>query len=789
MNHSLTLDFPIEGMTCAACAGRIEKKLNSLPGVSAAVNFATESARVEFDAALTQPAGLVEAIRQTGYSVPQQSIVLNLMGMTCVACAGRIESVLNRIEGVQATVNFATETARIVYQPGTATQQSLIAAVQRAGYGAEVRLEDDALGKARREAAFRHERTRFIIAALLTLPLLVEMFAMFGGGHEGIVPRWLHLALATPVQFWIGARFYKGAWHSLRGGAANMDVLVALGTTMAWLLSAVVTLMGLIHQHVYFEASAAVITLVLLGKLLEANAKGRTSSAIEQLIQLQPRTARVEREGNIEEVAIDRLKAGDIVIVRNGESVPVDGEVIEGHAALDESMLTGESLPVGKDIGSRVYAATRNQDGMLKVCATGVGSHTQLAEITRLVAAAQGSKAPIQRLADRISGVFVPVVVAISVATFALTWWISGSFAPALIHAVAVLVIACPCALGLATPTAVMVGIGRGAQHGLLFRNAAALELAEKTQVLVVDKTGTLTEGKPAVTDIVPAPGRTEMQLLEIAASLEQGSEHPLAKAVLAAAEKAGAKTHAVADFSAIAGRGVTASIESKTARLGSPKWIGESVPVDENVVTKLASSGKTIVAVAQGDDLLGYIAIADRLRSTSKRALARLQAMGIEVVMLTGDNAATAAAIAHEAGIVNFRAEVLPQDKAKVVQELRAQGKRVGMVGDGVNDAPALAAADVSFAMGSGSDVAIEAADVTLMVNDLNAVAAAIDLSRATLAKIRQNLFFAFIYNVLGIPLAALGLLNPVIAGGAMAASSVSVVSNSLLLKRWKAK
>src|SRR5450759_767831 len=611
MNHSLTLDFPIEGMTCAACAGRIEKKLNSLPGVSAAVNFATESARVEYDAALTQPAGRVEAIRQTGYSVPQQSIVLNLMGMTCAACANRIETVLNRIEGVQATVNFASETARIVYQPGMATPEALIAAVQRAGYDAEVRMEDNTLGKARREAAFKHERTRFIIAGLIPLPLLVEMFAMFGGGHEGILPRWLQLALATPVQFWIGARFYKGAWHSLRGGAANMDVLVALGTTMAWLLSAVVTLMGLTHQPVYFEASAAVIALVLLGKLLEANAKGRTSVANDQLIQCHPRTARVDRDGNVEEVAIDKLKAGDIVIVRNGESVPVDGDVIEGHAALDESMLTGESLPVGKDIGSRVYAATRNQDGMLKVRATGVGTHTQLAEITRLVSAAQGSKAPIQRLADRISGVFVPVVMAISLATFALTWWILGSFEPALIHAVAVLVIACPCALGLATPTAVIVGIGRGAQNGLLFRNAAALELAEKTQVLVVDKTGTLTEGKPAVTDIVPAPGCSEMQLLEIAASLEQGSEHPLAKAVLAAAEIAGAKAQVITDFSAVAGRGVTASIDSKTARLGSPKWIGESAAVDESVVTKLAASGKTVVAVAQGDDLLGYIAIA----------------------------------------------------------------------------------------------------------------------------------------------------------------------------------
>ena len=793
--NTITLDFPIEGMTCAACAGRIEKKLNSVPGVQAVVNFATETARVQVDDngsdAETSTAKIIQAIEQAGYGVAPQSVDLNLIGMTCAACANRIETVLNKIEGVHATVNFATESAHANFQPGVVTPETLIAAVRRAGYDAAVKQEDDSPGKARREAAFKHERWMFIASALLTLPLLAEMFTMFGGAgaHQGLLPRWLQLALATPVQFWVGARFYKGAWYALRGGGANMDVLVALGTSMAWLLSAVVTLMGLHDQHVYFEASAAVITLVLLGKLLEAQAKGKTSSAIEQLIKLQPRSARVERDGNIEEIAIDKLKVDDIVIVRHGESLPVDGDVVEGHAAIDESMLTGESLPVSKDVGSRVYAATRNQDGMLKVRATGVGARTQLAEITRLVAAAQGSKAPIQRLADQISGVFVPVVLAISVATFALTWWVTGSFAPALIHAVAVLVIACPCALGLATPTAVMVGIGRGAQHGLLFRNAAALELAGKTQILVVDKTGTLTEGKPAVTDIVPAHGKTEIQLLEVAASLEQGSEHPLAKAVFAAAQKAGAKVRAIGNFQAITGCGVTATLDAKSARLGSPKWIAETAPVDHSAVNALAASGKTVVAVALEGEMLGYIAIADRLRSTSKQAVEKLRAMGIEIVMLTGDNTATAAAIAHEAGITNFRAEVLPQDKAKVVQELQTNDKRVGMVGDGVNDAPALAAANVSFAMGSGSDVAIEAADVTLMVNDLNAVAAAIDLSRATLAKIRQNLFFAFIYNVLGIPLAALGMLNPVIAGAAMAASSVSVVSNSLLLKRWKAK
>jgi Cu+-exporting ATPase len=777
-------------MTCAACAARIEKKLNSLPGVSAAVNFATESAHVEYDDSTTLPAQLVAAIRQTGYTVPPQTLDLNLTGMTCAACATRIETVLNRLEGVQVNVNLATESAHIVYQSGAATPESLIAAVARAGYGAELRSEGDPLGKVRREESLRHERTHFIFAALLSLPLLAEMAAMAGGGaHAEWLPRWLQFALATPVQFWIGARFYKGAWHSLRGGAANMDVLVALGTSMAWLLSSVVTVMGWHDQHVYFEAGAAVITLVVLGKLLEARAKGRTSAAIEELIQLQPRSARVERDGNIEEIAIDKLRTGDIVIVRHGESLPVDGEVVEGFAAIDESMLTGESLPVNKQTGSRVYAATRNQDGMLKVRATGVGTHTQLAEITRLVAAAQGSKAPIQRLADRIAGVFVPVVLAISIVTFALTWWLAADFTAAIIHAVAVLVIACPCALGLATPTAVMVGIGRGAQHGLLFRNAAALELAEKTQVLVVDKTGTLTEGRPAVAAALPRPGVDTAYLMEIAASLEQGSEHPLAKAVLADAKTRGIGLRSVENFSVTAGSGVAATLDGATARLGSPAWIAGFAGRDDDTVAQLAAEGRTVIAVALGEKLLGHIALADRLRDSSRAAVQRLQGMGITVVMLTGDNQATAAAIACAAGITEFRAEVLPQDKAGVVRELQAQGKRVGMAGDGVNDAPALAAADVSFAMGAGSDVAIETADITLMTSDLMAIAAAIDLSRATLAKIRQNLFFAFIYNILGIPAAALGFLNPVIAGGAMAASSVSVVSNSLLLKRWKAK
>ncbi|MDP2155407.1 MAG: copper-translocating P-type ATPase, partial [Sulfuricella sp.] len=543
-----------------------------------------------------------------------------------------------------------------------------------------------------------------------------------------------------------------------------------------------------LDQHVYFEAGAAVITLVLMGKLLEARAKAGTSAAIEELVKLQPKTARIERGGEIVEVDAASLKVGDVFVVRAGENIPVDGEVIEGRSSVVEAMLTGESLPVAKGISAKVFAATQNQEGMLKCRATGVGAHTVLAGIIRLVEQAQGSKAPIQRLADVISGVFVPVVVAVSLFTFGLWLSLSGEFTAALINAVAVLVIACPCALGLATPTAIMVGTGNGAKAGILIRNAEALEQAEKIRILVVDKTGTLTEGRPVVTDIVPAGNTRFEEVLRLAATLEQGSEHPLAKAVTDRAAEAGITPEAVTGFAAVTGKGVQGEIGGRLYRLGSPAFlIEQGLKTSEDTVARLQQQGKTVVAVSDEQDIVGYLAIADTLRATSASAVARLKGMGIEVVMLTGDNAATARAIAAQAGISRYLAEVLPQDKAAEIQKLKAQGRVVGMAGDGINDAPALAAADVSFAVGSGADVAIETADVTLMRSDLTSVADAIDLSRATLKKIRQNLFFAFIYNVLGIPLAALGMLNPVIAGAAMAMSSVSVVSNSLLLKRWK--
>ncbi len=780
-------------MTCAACAARIEKNLNKLDGVQAVVNFANEKAHVNYDESQIQTEALINAIEKSGFHIAPRSVQLQLRKMTCAACAGHIEKALNRLPGVTATVNVATETARVNFIPGLVTVDNLIDAVIDAGYDAsEISESSHTEEKARRLAAYQAELRLFWISSALTLPLVLQMGAMFSGHDMDMLPRWLQWLLATPVQFWIGRRFYIGGWHSLRSGGANMDVLVALGTSMAYFFSAIVTALTL-DQHVYFEASAAIITLVLLGKLMEARAKGKTSEAIEALIRLQPKTARIERNGQILEVPASSLQVNDIFIVRPGENLPVDGVVMEGASSINESMLTGESLPVSKQVGAKVFAATLNQQGLLKCRATSVGEHTQLAAIIHLVEAAQGTKAPIQRLADTISGIFVPIVVAISVLTLGINWWLTSDFVSALINAVAVLVIACPCALGLATPTAIMVGTGRGAQVGVLVKNAAALENAEKIQTIIVDKTGTLTEGRPEVTDIVPIASINTQDFLQIAASLEQGSEHPLARAILDRAQKMQLPLQSIDNFSAITGSGITARMNGVQHLLGSPKFLKQQgIIVDEKQIATLQAEGKTVIGVASTADndsrILGYLAIADRLRDTSLRAIERLQSMGIEVVMLTGDNALTAAAIAKRTGIMQYRAEVLPQDKAAEVMKLKADGKFTAMVGDGINDAPALAAADVSFAIGAGSDVAIEAADITLIRNDLMSVVDAISLSRATLRKIRQNLFFAFVYNMLGIPLAAIGLLNPVIAGAAMAMSSVSVVSNSLLLKRWKA-
>jgi len=721
-----------------------------------------------------------------------RAVDLQLTGMTCAACATRIERVLNRADGVRAAVNFATETAHVEFDATKATPTSLIEAVRRAGYDAApvadpfAQPDEDAKAEAER---YRREFARFGAAALLTAPLLAQMLIMATGRHDIEFPIWLQFAFATPVQFWAGGRFYVGSWKALRGGAANMDVLIALGTTAAYAFSVAVWLVPLPGQHVYFEAGAVVITLVLLGKLLEGRAKARAADAIRQLLRLQPPTVLIEREGETREIPLAEVGVGALFMVRAGDRVAVDGRVLSGESSVNEAMLTGESEPVPKRPGDNVLAGTVNEIGPLRCEATAVGRATLLAGIVRQVAAAQGSKAPVQRLADQVSARFVPAVIAIAIVTLVVNGALAGDWVGALMRATAVLVIACPCALGLATPTALMVGVGRGAQAGILVKNAAALERAEKMTALVVDKTGTLTVGTPAVTSVHPADGFTASQLLLLAASLEAGATHPLARAIVRRAADFELKLLPIGNVRVHAGRGVVGENGAQTVRLGSPSFLAQAgVGIDGPELARAQSGGKTIVGVAEDNKLVGWIALADVPRPHAASAVAALRASGVAVTMLTGDHDAPAAAVAKALGIDDWRAGQLPEDKRAAIVALQKAGKVVGMLGDGVNDAPALAQADVSFAMGAGSGSALSAADVTLLRDDLRGVVAAVDLSRATLAKIRQNLFFAFFYNVLGIPLAAFGMLSPVIAGAAMAASSVSVVGNALLLKRWRA-
>jgi Cu+-exporting ATPase len=686
-------------------------------------------------------------------------VELDVEGMTCAACAARIEKNLNKLDGVAASVNLATEKATVRFDPGRQAVDGLIRRIRDTGYDAHVARE----GELRDHGAeLKKARRDFLFAAILSAPLLLH----------GWTPEWLQFALATPVQLWSARRFYRGAWKALRGGSANMDVLVALGTSAAYLFSTAVVFLGL-DQHVYFEAAALVVTLVLLGKYLEARAKARAAQSLEGLIRLQPKTCHVERDGRLVEVEVATLRPGDAFIARPGDAVAVDARVVEGDSSVNESMLTGESMPVPKRPGVAVFAGTVNGAGALKCVATGTGKDTVLAGIIRLVAAAQASKPPVQRLVDRVSGVFVPVVLGVALVTLA-AWTLLGGIAAALIPAISVLVIACPCALGLATPTALMVGIGRAARAGVLIRNAEALEGAQKLDTLVLDKTGTLTRGEPVVSQVLAQPGVDEARLRSIATALEAKSEHPLARAIV---RQSPGPLLSASEFRSHGGRGVSGIVDGRRARLGSAEFLQQEPP----------KMGGTVVGVEFDGRLLGWIGLADAPRPTSAAAVARLKAMGIEAVIVSGDNEQAVRSAAQAVGIERWKASVLPDEKASFVQALQKDGRRVGMAGDGVNDAPALAAADVSFALAAASAAALDVADITLMKNDLAGIADAIALSRATLAKIRQNLFFAFAYNVLAIPLAAAGMLSPVIAGAAMALSSVSVVTNSLALNRWK--
>ncbi|QSO52840.1 copper-translocating P-type ATPase [Alicyclobacillus curvatus] len=783
----IEVTLPVEGMTCAACAARIEKNVSKLPGIeSINVNLASERARVVLNGTSTWQ-DVVEKIEKSGYSVPVREVDLNITGMTCAACSARIEKVVNRLDAVkEASVNLASEKAHIVYFPGVLQEHDLIKAVEKAGYGATLASETAAADeKKRKEQAYRRDVMKFWGSVILTLPLVIQMFVMLFGG-SAFMPNWVSFILATPVQFYVGWRFYKGAYHSLRGGAANMDVLVALGTSVAYLYSAILTVLG--RPDVYFDSSATVVTLIFMGKLLESSAKAKSSSAIESLAKLGAKVAHVIRDGEEVDLPVEDLKVGDVVRVRPGEKIPSDGKVLEGSSSVDESFLTGESMPVAKAPGDPVVGASVNQAGVLTMEIGKVGADTALAQVIRLVDQAQGSKAPVQRLADKISGIFVPIVLVVALVTLLLWGFIVG-WTAGLIAAVAVLVIACPCSLGLATPTAIMVGTGLGAESGILIKGGEHLEKAHKVTTLVLDKTGTVTVGKPSVTDVWTTALASEAELMAFAAALEAQSEHPLGAAVIAHAKEQGMAIPQAKDVQAIPGKGIIGVVDGETIRIGNRRWLSETgiSEFPDEVLAEYETAGKTAVLVASDKGLLGIIAMADTIKSDAITTVRELSDMGIEVWMITGDNERTASAVAAQVGIKNVIAGVMPQDKASKVQELKKAGQVVAMVGDGINDAPALAAADIGIAMGTGADVALDAADIALMHGSMHGVVEAIRLSKATMKKIRQNLFWAFFYNVLGIPLAALGILSPIIAGAAMALSSVSVVSNSLLLRRLK--
>jgi Cu+-exporting ATPase len=837
MSEEKQLTMPVLGMTCANCVAAVERNARKVDGVSeATVNFASEKVLLTYDPALAEPQEVIDRIHRAGYEVPTATLELPILGMTCANCVSNVERALNKTDGVlEATVNYANEKATVHYIVGAANRADMVSAVRKAGYDVvEVEGEEETedAEAAARQAEIRHQQKRLIVGTIFTVPLLIlsmgRDLGFLGPWWHATWVNWLFFALATPVQFYVGWDYYVGAYKSLRNGSANMDVLEVMGSSAAYFYS-VAVLIALtlgstaLGEHVYFETSAAIITLIVLGKLLEARAKGRTSEAIKKLMGLQAKTARVLRDGVEIDVPVTDVVIGDTILVRPGEKIPVDGQVVDGRSAVDESMITGESLPVDKQMGDEVIGATINKQGLLQIEATKVGNETALAQIIKLVEQAQGSKAPVQRTVDRVAAYFVPIVMGIALLTFLVWGLATGDFTTALIRMIAVLVIACPCAMGLATPTSIMVGMGKGAEVGILFKNSAALEQAEKIDAIVLDKTGTITKGELTVTDIlvsesagvtsipadrlvgqaaVPDLESIETQLVQIAASAERGSEHPLGQAIVSYAEENELELSVPAAFEAIAGHGIAADVDGRKVLLGN-KRLMEREQVALNGLgpraERLQDEAKTVMWLSIDGQVSAIIGVADSIKEGSREAIATMHDLGLSVITITGDNVATAEAIAQEAGVDRIFAEVLPGDKANHVAKLQAEGYTVAMVGDGINDAPALAQADVGMAIGTGTDVAMEAADVTLISGDLRGVPKAIKLSKATMRNIKQNLGWAFGYNVALIPIAAgilapfewapdfLRQLNPILAAGAMAFSSISVVSNSLRLRRVK--
>lgn len=787
----------ISGMSCASCAAKIEKGLRNMEGVNEAnVNLAIEKATVTYDPEKVDTNDMTKKIEDLGYGVIKDKTELMLIGMSCASCAAKIEKTLNKLEGVyHATVNLATENATVEYNTDVLDVSTMIKAIRDIGYDAKEKVENgEDAERQEREKEITKTRNLVIISSILTIPLLISMVLKWFKVPGGILDSpWFQITLSTPVQFIIGFRYYRGAWHNLKNKSANMDTLVALGTSAAYfysLYNVFTKPMSMMHNYMYFEASAVVITLITFGKMLEAIAKGKTSEAIKKLMGLRPKTAKVIRDGKEMDIPIEDVVVGDLVVVRPGEKIPVDGIIKDGYSSVDESMITGESIPVEKNISDEVIGATINKTGTFKFEATKVGRDTVLSQIIKMVEDAQGSKAPIQNIADKVSGIFVPIVMTIALLAFLIWYIIFGNFNAGIISAVSVLVIACPCALGLATPTSVMVGTGKGAENGILIKGGEYLQKAKEINAVVLDKTGTITKGEPDVTDIISLSDLSEDDILKIVGISEKNSEHPLGEAIAKKAKEKFEKLEDPDKFEAIPGYGICAIIKGKEYNIGNRRLLSKkNIQIDniEGKIKGLENEGKTVMILSSSDSVIGLIAVADTVKDDSKTAVKKLQDIGIDVYMITGDNLRTAEAIAKQVGIKNVLAEVLPENKAEEVMKLQKQGKIVAMVGDGINDAPALAQSDVGIAIGTGTDVAIETSDITLISGNLMGLVTAIRLSRATMRNIYQNLFWAFIYNTIGIPFAAMGLLNPAIAGGAMAFSSVSVVSNALRLRRFR--